>query len=91
MSQIRILLLTHLKTHLPWMGHMCNDCVPACVVGFEGHSMEGKVLYCRSTVTGCSDCQGDLVMCFPPSTVAPGWVTSESSVLSWAFMRADVY
>ena len=24
MSQIRILLLTHLKTHLPWMGHMCS-------------------------------------------------------------------
>ena len=25
--------------------------------------MAGTVLYCRSTVTGCSGCQGDLVMC----------------------------
>ena len=35
-----------------------------------GHSMAGTVLYCRSTVTGCSGWQGDLVMCFPSSTVA---------------------
>ena len=32
---------------------MCNDCVPACRVGLGGH-MTGTVLYCRSTVTGCS-------------------------------------
>ena len=24
--------------------HFCDDCVPACVVGFEGHSMAGTVL-----------------------------------------------
>ena len=52
--------------------------------------MAGTLLYCRSTVTGCSGWQGDLVMCFPPSTVAPGWATRESSVLSRALMRADV-
>ena len=34
--------------------YMCNDCVPACMVGLGGHSMVGTVLYCRSTVTGCS-------------------------------------
>ena len=52
--------------------------------------MAGTVLYCRSTVTGCSGCQGDLVMCFPPSTVAPGWATMESSVLSRA-LSAELY
>ena len=40
-------------------GGYCNDCVPAaCMVGLGGHSMAGTVLYCRSTVTGCSGCQG---------------------------------
>ena len=52
--------------------------------------MAGTVLYCWSTVTGCSGWQGELVMCFPPSTVAPGWAMRESSVLSRALMRADV-
>ena len=70
--------------------YICNDCVPACVVGLGDHSMAGTVLYCRSTVTGCSGCQGGLVVCFSPSTVAPGWATRESSVLSRALMRADV-
>ena len=26
--------------------------------------MAGTVLYCQSTVAGCSGCQGDRVMCF---------------------------
>ena len=53
-----------------------------------GHSMVGTVLYCRSTITGCSGCQGDLVMCFPPSTVAPGWATREVFTLAWGALTS---
>ena len=68
--------------------YICNDCVPACRVGLGGHSTAGTVLYCRSTVTGCSGCQGDLVMCFPPSTVAPGRATREVFTVVWGALTS---
>ena len=50
--------------------------------------MAGTVLYCRSIVTGYSGCQGDLVMCFPPSTVALGRATREVFTLVWGALTS---
>ena len=50
--------------------------------------MAGTVLYCRSTVTRCSGWQGDLVMYFPPSTVAPGRAMREFFTLIWGALTS---
>ena len=65
--------------------------VITCVVGFEGHSMAGTVLWCRSIATGCSGRQGDRVMCLPPLTVAPGRATREVFTPIWGGVILHLY
>ena len=50
--------------------------------------MAGTVLYCRSTVTGCSGCQCDRVMYLPPLTVASGRATREVFTLVWGTLSS---
>ena len=61
------------------------------MVELEGHGMAGTVLWCRSTVAGCSGRQGDHVMYLAPLTVAPGRATREVFSLVSSALREQTY
>ena len=61
------------------------------MVGLEGHSVAGTVLWCRATVVGCSGRQGDRVMCLAPLTVAPRRATREAFSFVSGALREQTY